>query len=307
MRFGPIAACIALLACDTLIDAEGPTWIRAPNDGVPSWGQVAVYDARRDRMVASAATASIQKRKRSFKEAPRNEMISARSISERSNGRRSPRPNPPGPRTDLAGVLDTSNDRFVIVGGRVGFAASIDEVWGYSFAIVDVVSAPERAARAPRRPRRDRRNAHVGLRRRGRVPPIARRFLGARLRDRHVATNARRRNASLGAHVGRARLLRGRALLERRTRRDRACNATRGDTISAPKRGRSSSLRRSSIAGAHFGYAMDAKCCDADVLRAATTSTTTTSRSRRARPLRLAALRDRRDLEPPARRAITRR
>lgn len=40
----------------------------------------------------------------------------------------------PGPRTDLAAVYDAPRDRMVIIGGRVGFTTSIDEVWAFSFA-----------------------------------------------------------------------------------------------------------------------------------------------------------------------------
>ncbi len=40
----------------------------------------------------------------------------------------------PGVRSDLASVLDSTRDRWLFVGGRVGFDLSIDEVWSLSLA-----------------------------------------------------------------------------------------------------------------------------------------------------------------------------
>ncbi len=136
------ALALACLACDTLVDSAGPTWIRAPNDGVASWGQVAVYDARRDRMVAFGGDGLDRETEAQFQNstAQRNDLRAFDlGTLEWST---LPASNPPGPRTDLAGVLDTMNDRFVIVGGRVGFAASIDEVWAYSFATATWAQLP---------------------------------------------------------------------------------------------------------------------------------------------------------------------
>ena len=111
-----------LLACDTLVDASGPAWRQIPTTGIaPRWGQVAVYDARRDRMVVFGGDGEEQ----------RNELLAL--DLETLQWQTLPASNPPGPRTDLAGIYDETRDRLVIVGGRVGFAASIDEVWAYSF------------------------------------------------------------------------------------------------------------------------------------------------------------------------------
>ncbi len=127
--------CVWLVACDAPIDSAGPTWQMVPQSVVPArWGQVGVYDARRDRMVVFGGDGLDSESEAEFhgSTAQRNDLwaLDLGTLEWHELAAT----NPPGPRTDLAGVLDITNDRLVIVGGRVGFAASIDEVWGYSFA-----------------------------------------------------------------------------------------------------------------------------------------------------------------------------
>jgi hypothetical protein len=121
-------------ACDTPVDPNGPTWQQIPTTGVPGrWGQVAVYDARRDRMVIFGGDGLDRETEAQTNgtTAQRNDLWALDLAT--LGWHELAATNVPGPRTDLAGVLDTTNDRLVIVGGRVGFAASIDEVWAYSF------------------------------------------------------------------------------------------------------------------------------------------------------------------------------
>jgi hypothetical protein len=126
---------LAALACDGVTDAAGPAWIPIPTDGIsPRWGQVAVYDACRDRMVVFGGDGLTASDEAEFhgSSGQTNELLAldlgtlAWTVL--------PATNAPGPRTDLAGILDDTRDRLVIVGGRVGFATSIDEVWAYSFS-----------------------------------------------------------------------------------------------------------------------------------------------------------------------------
>jgi hypothetical protein len=112
-----------LAACGGELDPNGPTWQPIDTGRVPPrWGHVAVYDARRDRMVVFGGDSD---------SGQKNDLWALdlgtlvwHPIAQT---------NKPGPRTDLAGMIDTLNDRLVIVGGRVGFVSSIDEVWAYSF------------------------------------------------------------------------------------------------------------------------------------------------------------------------------
>jgi hypothetical protein len=113
---------LALASCTTLTTPEGATWQSIDTAGLaPRWGQTAVYDARRDRMVIFGGDGDKQ----------RNELIALDLATLQWTTL--PATNPPGPRTDLASIYDATRDRMVIVGGRVGFASSIDEVWAYAF------------------------------------------------------------------------------------------------------------------------------------------------------------------------------
>jgi Galactose oxidase, central domain/Kelch motif len=123
------------MSCTTPVDPGGPMWTRVATDGVPArWGHVAVYDAKRDRMVVFAGDGldSETEAENEGATAQRNDLWALDLTTLEWQPLAAT--NVPGPRTDLAGVMDTTNDRLVVIGGRVGFATSIDEVWAYSFA-----------------------------------------------------------------------------------------------------------------------------------------------------------------------------
>lgn len=125
----------SLCACDPVTDPRGPTWEQIPRGDIPErWGHVAVWDAARDRMIVFGGDGYGQADEANLHGATsqRNDLW-ALDLGTRAWTKLAAQ-NAPGPRTDLAGMLDTTNDRLVIVGGRVGFATSIDEVWAYSFA-----------------------------------------------------------------------------------------------------------------------------------------------------------------------------
>jgi len=129
-----LALLVALASCNSPTEAAGPTWLPIRTDGVPArWGHVAVYDALRDRMVVFGGDGLDSESEAEFEgsTAQRNDLW---ALDLGTLGwQQLAASNPPGPRTDLAGVVDTTNDRLVVIGGRVGFATSIDEVWAYSF------------------------------------------------------------------------------------------------------------------------------------------------------------------------------
>lgn len=118
-----LALVFALCSCDALTSSSGPTWTRIDTAGLsPRWGQVAVRDARRDRMVVFGGDGTT---------VGQTNALVAMDLGT-LQWTTLPESNAPGPRTDLAGIYDETRDRLVIVGGRVGFASSIDEVWAYS-------------------------------------------------------------------------------------------------------------------------------------------------------------------------------
>jgi N-acetylneuraminic acid mutarotase len=89
----------------------------------PRWGHVAAYDAKRDQMLVFGGEADGTKL---------NDLWALDLGSEAWH--RIDSPDGPGERSDLAGVLDTTRDRLVLIGGRVGLATSIDEVWAYDLS-----------------------------------------------------------------------------------------------------------------------------------------------------------------------------
>jgi len=114
---------LLLAACSEPIDASAPGWHPIADKTIqPRWGQTAIWDPSRDRMVVFGGDGDQQ----------RNDLWAL--DLESYTWHALPSSNGPGPRTDLAGFYDRARDRLVIVGGRVGFAQSIDEVWAYSFA-----------------------------------------------------------------------------------------------------------------------------------------------------------------------------
>ena len=117
-----LALVLLLSSCDALTSSSGPTWERIDTAGLaPRWGQVAVRDSRRDRMIVFGGDGAMQTNALLAMDLGTLEWSTLGGT------------NTPGPRTDLAGIYDETRDRLVIVGGRVGFAASIDEVWAYDF------------------------------------------------------------------------------------------------------------------------------------------------------------------------------
>lgn len=134
---------VVAIACSAVVDPNGPAWRPIPTGGIsPRWGQVAVYDARRDRMVVFGGDGLSASDEAEFHGASgqTNDLLSLDLGTLQWS--KLPAANAPGPRTDLAGAVDLVRDRFVIVGGRVGFAASIDEVWAYSFATATWAELP---------------------------------------------------------------------------------------------------------------------------------------------------------------------
>jgi hypothetical protein len=133
-RFSALAICVAALSCDGLTDPNGPTWQEISTDGVPArWGHVAVYDPKRDRMVVFGGDGLSLNEQAEFHDTAQRNDVWALDMTTLAWSRL-PATNAPTPRTDLAAVLDADRDRLVVIGGRVGFASSIDEVWAYSFA-----------------------------------------------------------------------------------------------------------------------------------------------------------------------------
>jgi hypothetical protein len=134
MRLALVLVC-ASSACGRSLDPAAPAWQSVDTAEVPPrWGHVAVYDPTRDRMVIFGGDSD---------HGQKNDLWAL----DLATLAWSPLPatNPPGPRTDLAGVYDALNDRLVVVGGRVGFTSSIDEVWAFSFptgAWTQIASGP---------------------------------------------------------------------------------------------------------------------------------------------------------------------
>jgi hypothetical protein len=101
-----------------------PPWTQLDATALPArWGQVAVRDARRDRMLVFGGEGSSGQRADlwSFDFAHQ----SWREIEVGSG---------PTPRTDLVGTIDPVHDRLIVYGGRVGLATSLDEVWSFDLA-----------------------------------------------------------------------------------------------------------------------------------------------------------------------------
>ena len=117
---------IGVVGCSDGLDPDAPAWSALSTDGVPArWGHVAVYDAARDRMLVFGGEGS---------DGQRSDLW-ALDLASRSWSPVDAAPGPaPSPRTDLAGILDAPRDRLVLIGGRVGMATSIAEVWALDLA-----------------------------------------------------------------------------------------------------------------------------------------------------------------------------
>lgn len=125
-RLGPfvVSACsLALVACSSL-DPSAPPWRSVDASPVPArWGQVASIDAKRDRMLVFGGDGA------------HGQLDDVWALDLASNAwSRLETTDGPGPRTDLAGVVDAAHDRLVVMFGRIGVATSIDEVWALDLA-----------------------------------------------------------------------------------------------------------------------------------------------------------------------------
>lgn len=103
---------------------QGPPWTRIDTTGVaPRWGHVALVDVARDRMLVLGGENDL---------GPQGDVLAldlatlAWSVV--------PTTDRPSARTDFAAVLDAPRDRVVIVGGRQGLALSTDEIWALDLA-----------------------------------------------------------------------------------------------------------------------------------------------------------------------------
>jgi N-acetylneuraminic acid mutarotase len=118
------ALLVLLLAACGGLDPNAPAWRQLDTTGVPGhWGHVAIVDPTRERMVLFGGDGPSGQSKDLW---ALDFATDKWSTLEQGDG--------PGPRTDLAGFYDAPRDRLVIIGGRVGFAMSVDETWAFSFA-----------------------------------------------------------------------------------------------------------------------------------------------------------------------------
>jgi len=112
-----IAGLVLVAGCAS---PDAPAWERLETAaGIPpTWGHVAAYDEARDRMLVFGGQGDAGQS---------NEVWSLDMTTglwsrlETGDG--------PGPRSDLGMFIDAPRDRMIIIGGRVGFSTSIDEVW----------------------------------------------------------------------------------------------------------------------------------------------------------------------------------
>ena len=114
-RAAAILGFVVLVACAE----QGPSWTRIDTTGVAArWGHVAIVDVARDRMLVFGGENDF---------GPQQDVAAmdlttlAWSIV--------PTTNRPSPRTDFAAALDAPRNRVIVVGGRVGLAASTGEIW----------------------------------------------------------------------------------------------------------------------------------------------------------------------------------
>ena len=121
---GLLATLLLVAGACSNTDPHAATWTQLDTTGVPGrWGHVATVDPTRNRMLIFGGDSPAGQK---------NDLwaldFATDHWSQLDEGVG------PGPRTDLAGFYDAPRDRLVIIGGRVGFASSIDEVWAFTFA-----------------------------------------------------------------------------------------------------------------------------------------------------------------------------
>lgn len=110
---------VLLVLSGCALPADAPAWEEITSAAPPErWGHAAVYDPARERMLVFGGD------QRSGQRADVWALdLEARAWSELETLEG------PGPRSDLANVLDVERDRWIVIGGRVGLGRSIDEVW----------------------------------------------------------------------------------------------------------------------------------------------------------------------------------
>ncbi|MFT3840914.1 MAG: kelch repeat-containing protein [Myxococcaceae bacterium] len=114
---------LLLTACGGL-DPHAPAWTELDTSGVPGrWGHIAPVDTLRNRMLVFGGDSPAGQH---------NDLCAFDLATDKWS--QVEQHGTPGPRTDLAGFYDAPRDRLVIIGGRIGFASSTDEVWALDFA-----------------------------------------------------------------------------------------------------------------------------------------------------------------------------
>ena len=115
-RAGAILFVTMLLGCAE----RGPSWTRIDTTGVaPRWGHVAVLDRMRDRMIVLGGENDF---------GPQSSNVIALDLATLAWST-VPTTQAPSSRTDFGAALDASRDRVIVVGGRVGLALSTGEIW----------------------------------------------------------------------------------------------------------------------------------------------------------------------------------
>lgn len=110
---------LVLLLAGCGLPADAPAWEQLPAPDAPErWGHAAAIDTSRDRMLVFGG------------EQRRGQLDDVWAMDLATNTwTRVETTDGPGPRSDLANVLDAVRDRWIVIGGRVGLADSIAEVW----------------------------------------------------------------------------------------------------------------------------------------------------------------------------------
>lgn len=97
----------------------GPAWTPIDTHGVaPRWGHVALVDVTRDRMLVLGGENDF---------GPQSDVLALDLATLAWST--VPTTNRPSARTDFAAALDTPRDRVIVVGGRQGLAMSTGEIW----------------------------------------------------------------------------------------------------------------------------------------------------------------------------------
>ncbi len=118
------ALALMLASCNGDLDPNAPAWQQVSTGALPArWGQVAVDDQRRDRMLVFGGDDG------SASNAQLNDLWALELTALTWDRLHVQAGAAPSPRTDLASALDLLRDRWIIIGGRVGLGTSIGETW----------------------------------------------------------------------------------------------------------------------------------------------------------------------------------